>query len=115
MRTLQPSRQKLARAQTAFFRAADAIPGEKWDKCPGLNQWSAAELVAHLVVVERGVVTNADRLTQRAPSPIPFPKRLHFPMWLGRDRVIPRKTPVAVDERLKAEKETRLAGSARAS
>src|SRR6267143_3825986 len=82
MRTLQPIEEKLARAQTAFLRAADAIPGEKWDNWPGLNQWSAAELVAHLVVVERGVVTNADRLTQRAPIPIPFPKRLHFPMWL---------------------------------
>src|SRR5258707_13465568 len=93
MRTLQTIEEKLARAQTAFFRAADAIPGEKWDNCPGLNQWSAAELVAHLVVVERGVVTNADRLTQRAPIPISFPKRLHFPMWLGEGRVIRQKSP----------------------
>jgi hypothetical protein len=62
---LQPIREKLSRAQTAFFRAADTIPGEKWDNCPGLDEWSAAELVAHLVVVERGVVTNVDRLTHR--------------------------------------------------
>src|SRR5258706_6140178 len=110
MRTLQPIRQKLARAQTAFFRAADAIPGERWDNCPGLNQWSAGELVAHLVVVERGVVTNADRLTQKAPIPIPFPKRLHFPMWLVEARVIRRKSPVPLDESLMAEKEAMLAG-----
>src|SRR5260370_19576057 len=103
MRTLQPSRQKLARAQTAFFRAADAIPGEKWDNCPGLNQWSAAELVAHLVVVERGVVTNADRLTQRAPIPVSFP-RLHFPMWLVEARVIRRTSPVPLAEYLMAAK-----------
>src|SRR5258706_14480121 len=110
MRTLQPIRQKLARAQTAFFRAADAIPGERWDNCPGLNQWSAGELVAHLVVVERGVVTNADRLTQKAPIPVPFPKRLHFPMWLVEARVIRRKSPVPLDEGLMAEKEAILAG-----
>src|SRR5260370_9343511 len=97
MRTLQPIRQKLARAQTAFFRAADAIPGEKWDNCPGLNQWSAAELVAHLVVVERGVVRNADRLTQRAPIPVSFP-RLHFPMWLGEATVIRCKLPVRLPD-----------------
>ena len=110
MRTLQPIRQKLARAQNAFFRAADAIPGEKWDNCPGLNQWSTGELVAHLVVVERGVVTNADRLTQKAPIPVPFPKRLHFPMWLVEARVIRRKSPVPLDESLMAEKEAMLAG-----
>src|SRR5258706_784211 len=112
MRTLQPIRQKLARAQTAFFRAADAIPGEKWDNCPGLNQWSAGELVAHLVVVERGVVTNADRLTQKAPIPVPFPIRLHFPMWLVEARGIRRKSPVPLDESLMAEKEAMLAGLA---
>src|SRR5260370_4624282 len=110
MRTLHPNRPKLARAQTAFLRAADAIAGEKWDNCLGLNQWSAGELVAHLVVVERGVVTNADRLTQKAPIPVPFPKRLHFPMWLVEARVIRRKSPVPLDESLMAEKEAMLAG-----
>jgi hypothetical protein len=110
VRTLQPIREKLARAQTAFFRAADAIPAAKWDNCPGLNEWSAAELVAHLVVVERGVVTNVDRLTQKAPIPVPFPKRMHLPMWLVEARVIRRKSPVPLDPSLMAEKETMLGG-----
>jgi len=60
--------------------------------------------------VERGVVTNADRLTQKAPIPVPFPKRLHFPMWLVEARVIRRKSPVPLDESLMAEKEAMLAG-----
>ena len=55
VRTLRPIREKLARAQTAFFRAA--------------------ELVAHLVVVERGVVTNVDRLTQELLRRISFGTR----------------------------------------
>jgi DinB superfamily len=109
MPSLQPIREKLARAQTAFFRAADAIPAAKWDNCPGLNEWSAAELVAHLVVVERGVVTNVDRLTQKAPIPVPFPKRMHLPLWLVEARVIRRKSPVPLDESLMAEKEAMLA------
>ncbi len=110
MRSLQPIREKLARAQTTFFRAADAIPAAKWDNCPGLNEWSAAELVAHLVVVERGVVTNVDRLTQKAPIPVPFPKRMHLPLWLVEARVIRRKSPVPLDTSLMAEKEAMLAG-----
>jgi len=110
MTTLQPIREKLARAQTTFFRAADAIPAEKWGNCPGLNEWSAAELVAHLVVVERGVVTNVDRLTQKAPIPVPFPKRMHLPLWLVETRVIRRKSPVPLDLSLMAEKESMLGG-----
>jgi len=107
-RVLQPIREKLARAQTAFFRAADAISAEKWDNCPGLNEWSAAELVAHLVVVERGVITRVDQLTQKFPLPVPFPKRMHLPLWLVEARVIRRKSPVPLDPCLMAEKEEML-------
>jgi uncharacterized damage-inducible protein DinB len=110
MTSLQPIREKLARAQTAFFRAADAISAEKWGKCPGTNEWSAAQLVAHLMVVERGVVTRVDQLTQQSPIPIPFPKRIHLPLWLVEARVIRRKSPVPLDENLLAEKEAMLAG-----
>ncbi|HTB92572.1 MAG TPA: DinB family protein [Candidatus Sulfotelmatobacter sp.] len=110
MTSLQPIREKLTRAQTAFFRAADAIPPTNWDKCPGLNEWSAAELVAHLVVVERGIVTRADQLTQKTPIPVPFRKRMHLPMWLVEARVIRRKSPVPLDASLVGEKETMLGG-----
>ncbi|HXH68388.1 MAG TPA: DinB family protein [Candidatus Limnocylindrales bacterium] len=110
MTGLQPIREKLARAQSAFFRAADTIPAEKWGNCPAQDEWSAAELVAHLVVVERGVVTRVDQLTQKSALPIPFPKRLHLPLWLVEARVIRRKSPVPMDESLLAEKEAMLAG-----
>ena len=109
VRPLQPIREKLARAQTAFFRAADAITAERWGNCPGVNEWSAAQLVAHLVVVERGVVTRVDQLTQQSPIPVPFPKRIHLPLWLVEARVIRRKSPVPLDESLLAEKEAMLA------
>lgn len=109
MTSLQPIREKLTRAQSAFFRAADRIPTDKWANCPGLDEWSAAQLVAHLVVVERGVVRNVDQLTQKAPVPVPFPKRMHLPLWLVEARVIRRKSPVPLDESLLAEKEAMLA------
>jgi DinB superfamily len=110
MTSLQPIREKLGRAQTTFFRAADAISPEKWGDCPGVNEWSAAQLVAHLMVVERGVVTNVDRLTQKAAVPVSFPKRVHLPLWLVEARVIRRKSPVPLDESLLGGKEAMLAG-----
>lgn len=108
MTSLQPIREKLARAQVAFFRATDAISADKWADCPGLKEWSAAQLVAHLVVVERGVVTNVERLTQKEPIPVPFPKRMHLPLWLVEARVVRRKSPVPLDESLLLEKEAML-------
>ena len=110
MRSLQPIREKLAHAQATFFRAADAISVEKWGNCPGLNEWSAAELVAHLVVVERAVVTRVDQLTQKLPEAVPFSKRFHLPLWLVEARVIRRKSPLPLDESLLGEKEAMLAG-----
>jgi hypothetical protein len=110
MTSLQPIRARLARAQSAFFRAADTIPAEKWGNCPAQNEWSAAQLVAHLMVVERGVVTNVDQLTQQSPIPVPFAKRMHLPLWLVEARVIRRKSPVPLDESLLGEKEAMLGG-----
>jgi hypothetical protein len=62
------------------------------------------------VVVEPGVVTNVDRLTQKGPIRVPFPKRSHLPLWLVEAQVIRRKSPVPLDPGLMAEKEATLAG-----
>lgn len=106
--SLQPIREKLARAQSTFLRAADVIPSEKWDTQPGPERWSAAELVAHLVVVERGILGKADGVTKKTPLPVPFAKRFHLPMWLVEARVIRRKSPVPLDPSLMAAKEPML-------
>ena len=108
MLSLQPIREKLVRAQSTFLRAADVIPVEKWDASPGLEQWSAAELVAHLVVVERGILGRADGAIRNSPQPVPFAKRFHLPLWLVEARVIRRKSPVPLDPKLIATKETML-------
>jgi hypothetical protein len=101
-------RKKLREAQTEFCRAADGIGAEKWAQQPGREEWSAAELVAHLVVVERGIIGKADSVTQKAPLAIPFRKRMHLPIWLVEARVIRRKSPLPQDGSLLAEKETMM-------
>jgi uncharacterized damage-inducible protein DinB len=105
---LDAIREKLRLAQTGFCRVADRIGAEEWAEQPGREAWSAAELVAHLVVVERGVIGKADSVIRKTPLAIPFSQRMHLPIWLVEARVIRRKSPLPQDESLLAEKETML-------
>ena len=109
MRSIEPIVEKLARAQTVFFRAADTIPAEKWNGKRKPEEWSAAEIVAHLIMVERAVVGGADRITQKIPKEIPFLKRFHLPLWLVEARLIRRKSPLPLDHGLMGNKEEMLA------
>lgn len=106
---LEPILQKLAAAQRAFFRAADAVSPLQWNTKPSAEEWSAGELVAHLVMVERAVVGGADRISQKTPRHIPYLKRLHLPIWLVESRIIRRKTPIPLDQGLIGDKEEMLA------
>lgn len=114
MRPLVPILEKLSCAQTDFIRAADSVPAEQWKIKPKADEWSAAELVAHLVMVERAIIGSADRVTQKIPKPIPFLKRFHFPMWLVESRIVRRKSPIALDPSLISTKEEML-GALRAA
>jgi hypothetical protein len=109
MRPIEPIVHKLARAQANLLRAADAVPAEQWKRGPGNGAWSAGELVAHLIMVERGIVGAADRVTQKPAKPASFLKRLHLPLALVESRVVRRKTPIPLDPQLVREKEAMLA------
>ena len=50
------------------MRAAEAVPAEDWNTMPSEGRWSAAELVAHLMMVERAVIDKADRVSQKSPK-----------------------------------------------
>jgi hypothetical protein len=111
---LSPILVKLADAQSAFLRAADSIPAEQWNEKPTANKWSAAETVAHLIMVERSIVSSSDRMVQKAPRPVPFWKRAHLPLWFAEVRLIRLKSPIAVDPALVTKKEEMLAELRRA-
>lgn len=109
MRPIEPIVQKLARAQARLLRAADAVSAEQWKNSPGNGAWSAGELVAHLIMVERRIIGSADRITQKPAKPTPPWKRLHLPLALVEARVIRRRTPIPLDMGLVGEKEAMLA------
>lgn len=96
MSKLQPIFEKLAHAQTEFLRTADAIATPLWLVQAKPGCWSAADLVAHLCDVERGVRGYADRIIRKTPLSVPLYKRFHFPLVLVESRVIKRKVPAIV-------------------
>jgi uncharacterized damage-inducible protein DinB len=109
MPELKTITEKLARAQKEFLSAADSVPPEQWKISPGESRWSAAELVSHVMTVERTVIGGADKLLQKPPKVLPLFKRFHVPMALVESRLIRRKSPLPVDKNLLREKEEMLA------
>ena len=106
---LQPILEKLDRAQHNLLRAADAVPAALWKTCPKEGAWSAAELIAHIMVVERTVVGAAERILKKQPKHIPVLKRFRLPFALAEIRFIRMKTPIPVDSQLLGEKDAMLA------
>ena len=101
--------EKLGNAQREFLRTADAICPENWKTRPEAGRWSAAELVAHLIGVEKAVIERADRISQKAPKPVSFIRKLHLPMALVESRIVRRKSPIPIPEGVLREKEVMLA------
>ena len=99
----------MAKAQRRLLSAADAVPAEEWKTRPSEGRWSAAELVAHLMMVERAVIGKADRVAQKAPKRVSLLMRIHSPMALVESRWIRRKSPVPVEPEMPRGKEEMLA------
>jgi uncharacterized damage-inducible protein DinB len=106
---LDPLLEKLARAQSRLLHTADSVGVDQWRSRPKSGGWSAAEVIAHLIMVERAVLGSADRVVQNAPRRFSILKKLHLPLALVEARVIRRKTPIPLDPELVREKESMLA------
>ena len=106
---LDPLVESLAKAQREFLSAADAVGAADWKTPPSQGRWSAAELVAHLISVEKTVLEKADRISQKAPIRVPLFKRFHLPLALVESRLIRRKSPIPVDPATLRAKEDMLA------
>jgi uncharacterized damage-inducible protein DinB len=99
----------MAKAHRALLSAADTVAPDEWKTRPGEDRWSAAELVGHLVMVERAVIGKADRAVQHPPKRVSLLQRIHIPMALVERRWIRRKAPTALEPGTLREKEVMLA------
>ncbi len=99
---------KLAAARAGLFLAADAVPVLHWQARPHERSWSAAEVLAHLTMVERATTASAGRIIRHPPKPARWSWRL--PLALVSLRVVRQKTPIPLDLALIGQKEEMLAG-----
>jgi uncharacterized damage-inducible protein DinB len=99
----------MARAHTGLLAAADAVAADEWKTRPSEGKWSAAELLAHLMMVERAVIGKADRVRQHPPKRVSLLKRIHIPMALVESRWIRRESPMPVRPEMLSDKESMLA------
>jgi DinB superfamily len=109
MAAVQPIIEKLGKAQFGMLRAADAVSCEQWKTRPAEKVWSAAELIGHVMTIERAVLGTADRYMQSPPRHFPMIRRVHLPVALAELRLFRVKTPIPLDPALVREKEEMLA------
>lgn len=101
--------EKLERAQGRLVAASEAVPAEMWKRAPREGVWSAAEVIAHVMMIERIVVGAAARILQKQPKHVPVLKRFRLPFALAEMRLVRMRTPIPVDAKLVREKGTMLA------
>jgi len=106
---IEPIRHKLNDSRGRLLRAADAVSGEQWQVPPAEERWSAAQLIAHLTLVERFVLRNADRIAQGEPKSWPFYRRFHVPFVVLERRWFRRRSPGVVSPGEVSGKEQMLA------
>ena len=108
MPDLGPLLDKLRRTREKFEAAAREVPEQHWRTPPREGAWSAAEIVAHVTMVETLMTGAASKITRKPPVVVPALKRLHVPValvaWRGR-RV---ETPIPLDTLLLDDRETML-------
>jgi hypothetical protein len=108
MPDLAPILSSLAQAQRELLRTADSIAPEDWRVHPDPDKWCAAEVVAHLMMVERFIIATADRLQHKVPRPHSFFQRRHLPVRFVALRLTRLKTPIPLDPQFVGEKESML-------
>ncbi len=100
--------ERLNRARAGLEQAANSVRADFWRVSPGRQAWSAAEVIAHLEIVETRITNGAAKLVSGPPPPVPFLKKLHAPPWVVRVRAIRAKTPTPLDPSLLAGKDEML-------
>ena len=104
MENLAPILEQLQRTRAGLESATAQFPANIWKWQPRQGSWSAAEVIAHLTMVENLVTQAAGKVIQHPPRPTPIWQRLHLPVWIVGYRLVGFKTPVALDSSLIAEK-----------
>ncbi|MBI1750747.1 MAG: DinB family protein [Acidobacteria bacterium] len=99
----------LNRSQAALNAAAGAIPPDYWRKPSRSGAWSAADVFAHLKMVEEVITDGAARRIGSPAGKLPFWKRIHIPARLAQFRQLKRQSPIPLDPALVLDRDKSLA------
>ncbi|MGH9795760.1 MAG: DinB family protein [Candidatus Acidiferrales bacterium] len=96
-------RTHIARCRAELLAAADAVPSRQWQDSPGAGRWSAAEILAHVTMVEQAITAGARKVLAAEPRRYSLWQRLHPPVSIVAWRGFRRETPIPLDRTLLAE------------
>jgi hypothetical protein len=108
MPKIEPIVAKLNRARAGLENAARAVPANRWKEPPRPGAWSAAEVIAHLTMVEQRIDAGVSKVLANEPQPVPIRKRFHVPVVFAEWRGFRVKSPIPLDPSLLAERESML-------
>jgi hypothetical protein len=108
MTNLRPLLEKLRRTREKFETAARQVPGQHWRTPPRHGAWSAAEVVAHVTMVETLMTGAVAKIIRKPPVFVPLLKRFHIPVGLVTWRGIRIETPIPLDMLLLDDREVML-------
>ena len=94
MRDIAPILEHLHATRQKFLATIASVPDERWLEAPRTGAWSAAEVVAHVTLIERAVNKNSNRILSALPVSIPLHKRLHLPIGISTWRLFRVKTSI---------------------
>jgi len=102
MRHLQASRAKL-------LSVAEEVSDLHWREPPAPDCWCAAEVIAHLSMVEETTIFGMKRLLRSTPQPVPLRKRFHWPLAIATWRGRKVRTPIPLDAKRVRDKQESFA------
>jgi DinB superfamily len=103
-----PLIERLRRTRERFEAAARRIPGAHWRTPPDEGAWSAAEIVAHIIMVETLMTGAAAKIIRKPAVMVPLLKRFHVPVVLVTWRGKRVETPIPLDTLLLDDREAML-------
>jgi hypothetical protein len=94
MKSLAPTTSFLNESRVRFLAAANRITDENWLISPEQDVWSAAEIVAHVGMVEESIIERCKKASASLPRPLPPLKKIHLPLVLATWRGKKVRSPV---------------------
>jgi hypothetical protein len=98
MKNLNPIKKFLNDSRAQFLVVANRIPDAHWLESPEKDVWSAAEIVAHVGIIEESIILGCKKVSQSDPRPISALKKIRLPLALATWRRKKIRSPIPLKQ-----------------